>query len=68
MRRPYRTHEDWIEAHREEFIGEWVALDGGKLLAHGFDARTVYDEARAQGVDSPYLDQVLPKIEAYIGG
>jgi hypothetical protein len=49
----YRTHEDeraWVEAHREEFLGQWVALDGGKLVAHGTDARAVYDEARAQGV------------------
>jgi hypothetical protein len=67
----YRTHEDeraWVEAHREEFLGQWVALDGGNLVAHGTDARAVYDEARAQGVDTPYLDQVLPKVDAYVGG
>lgn len=67
----YRTHEEeraWVEAHREEFLGQWVALDGGDLVAHGTDARAVYDEARARGVDAPYLDQVLPKVDAYVGG
>ena len=67
----YRTHEDeraWVEGHREEFLGQWVALDGGNLVAHGTDARAVYDEARAQGVDAPYLDQVMPKADAYVGG
>jgi hypothetical protein len=71
MASSHRSHEDeraWVEAHREEFLGQWVALDGGNLLAHGTDARAVYDEARAQGVDSPYLDRVMPKVDAYVGG
>ncbi len=67
----YRTHEEeraWVEAHREEFLGQWVALDGGNLVAHGTDARAVYEEARAQGVAAPYLVEVTPKVEAYVGG
>ena len=55
MAATYRTHYEeraWIEAHREEFLDQWVALDGNNLVAHGTDARAVYDEARAQGVDS----------------
>ena len=46
----YRTHERervWIEANRDAFLGQWVALDGGKLLAHGRDARTVYEAQAA---------------------
>jgi len=71
MAATHRTHEEeraWIEEHREEFLDQWVALDGGHLVAHGTDARTVYDEARAQGVDSPYLVHVVPKVDAYVGG
>ena len=71
MAATYRNHYEeraWIEAHREEFLAEWVALDGSTLVAHGGDARTVYDEARAQGVDSPHLVHVMPKVEAYVGG
>lgn len=67
----YRTHEEeraWVEAHREEFLDQWVALDGGDLVAHGTDARTVYDEARARGTTAPYLVHVTPKVEAYVGG
>ncbi len=33
----YVKHEDeraWIEAHREKFLGQWVALDGGNLVSH----------------------------------
>ena len=67
----YRTYDDeraWVEAHREEFLGQWVALDGGNLVAHGSDARAVYDEARARGLDAPYLVHVMPKVDAYVGG
>lgn len=71
MKPSFQTNEDdraWIEAHREEFLGQWVALDGGNLISHGADARTVCNEARAKGVDSPYLERVMPKVEAYVGG
>jgi hypothetical protein len=67
----YRTHEDeraWVEAHREEFLDQWVALDGETLVAHGTDAKTVYDEAREQGITAPYLERVSPKQEAFMGG
>ena len=30
------THlsQDWVKAHREEYKGRWVVLQGGQLLAH----------------------------------
>ncbi|HXD32213.1 MAG TPA: DUF5678 domain-containing protein [Pyrinomonadaceae bacterium] len=67
----YRTNEQeraWINAHRDEYLGQWVALDGGRLIAHGADARTVYLAARAQGVEIPYVDRIEPLVEAFMGG
>jgi len=67
----YRNNEQeraWIEAHREQYLNQWVALDGDRLVAHGMDAKRVYDEAREQGIISPYLERVSPKQEAFIGG
>jgi predicted Zn-dependent protease len=67
----YPTNEQeraWVEAHRDEYLGQWVALDGDHLVAHGTDARSVYDEARSRGVSVPYLAHVTPKVEAYVGG
>jgi Family of unknown function (DUF5678) len=67
----YKANEQeraWIDAHREQYLHHWVALDGDRLLAHGLDAKKVYDEARQQGITSPYLAQVAPKEEAFIGG
>jgi predicted Zn-dependent protease len=67
----YPTNEQeraWINAHRDEYLGQWVALDGDHLVAHGTDARTVYEAARAQGVEIPYIDRVEPKVDAFMGG
>src|SRR6185369_14324889 len=60
----YRNNEQeraWIEAHREQYLNQWVALDGDRLIAHGIDAKRVYDEAREQGITSPYLERVSQK-------
>lgn len=67
----YRTNEEeraWIKAHRDEYLGQWVALDGDQLIAHGANARAVYDAARALGVEIPYIDRVEPPVEAFMGG
>jgi len=67
----YKTNEQeraWINAHRDEYLGQWVALDGDHLIAHGADARTVYQAARAQGVKIPYIDRVEPQVKAFMGG
>jgi hypothetical protein len=39
----------WISEHSHEYKGEWVALAGDRLIAHGFDGDPVYDAARAAG-------------------
>lgn len=68
----YSTHEReraWIEQHRDEYLNQWVALDGDRLLAHGTDTREVYLAARAMGVRAPFLERVTSKPEvAFMGG
>jgi predicted DNA-binding antitoxin AbrB/MazE fold protein len=49
---------EWLSRHREAYAGQWVALDGGELLAHGNDARAVRDEARAKGIRLPMLVRI----------
>ena len=50
----------WVQVHRAEFAGQWVALDGEQLLAYGTDAREVFAAARESGVHEP----LVLKIEA----
>lgn len=54
----YDTHErerGWIESHRDEYLDQWVALDGDRLLAHG-------------GVVVPYVERVKPNDGLLFGG
>lgn len=45
----------WLEEHRDEYLWQWVALEGGRLLASGRDGRAVYEAARAAGVRAPLV-------------
>ena len=44
----------WISEHRKEYPGEWVALDGDRLIAHSKDADPVFAAARAHS-EVPFL-------------
>ena len=59
---------EWLREHRDQYIGEWVALDGDRLLAHGSDARQVYDQARGQGVRVPAVVRIEPSDGMPFGG
>jgi len=45
----------WLKEHAREYAGQWVALDGDRLIAHGPDARAVYDAADADGAYLPLV-------------
>jgi len=55
----------WISEHSHEYKGEWVALAGDRLIAHGADGDPVYAAARANG-GVPFLfrcpDEDLPTV------
>lgn len=58
----------WLDEHRDEYLGQWVALEGERLLASGEDARVVYSAARAVGVRAPYVMRVEARDELPFGG
>lgn len=46
-----RTREyAWLEKHRDEYDGQYVALDGDTLIAAGLSAKEVVSVARARGI------------------
>lgn len=45
----------WLAEHEVEYAGQWIALDGDRLLSHGADPHAVRREARAAGVESPFV-------------
>jgi hypothetical protein len=58
----------WLAEHGHEYAGQWVALDGDRLLAHGEEAREVYDAAHEAGVSLPLVVRVNPPDQLPFGG
>ena len=54
----FRQAQAWLAANRAIYLGQWVCLDGDKLVSHGADAKQVYAEAKAQGLATPFMEQV----------
>ncbi len=64
----FRAATNWIGEHREEYDGQWVALDGATLLAHGTDGKKVHATAQSKGVKTPLMHRVSIKETQPFGG
>lgn len=58
----------WLSQHRHEYAGQYVALDGDRLVSHGTDGREVYRQARAAGVKVPFMAHIEPADALPFGG
>jgi hypothetical protein len=58
----------WLSEHRHEYAGQWVALDGDRLIASGPEAREVYERARRSGIELPFVVQIEPSNELPFAG
>ena len=62
-----RAELDWLANESRHFAGEWVALDGNRLLAHGPKLAAVKAAAQAEGVSQPFFASV-PDSDLPLGG
>jgi len=53
-----RAELDWLSHESRHYTGEWVALDGNRLVAHGPKLATVKAAAQAAGVSRPFFASV----------
>ncbi len=58
----------WLAEHETEYAGQWLALDGDQLLSHGEDPHKVRAEARAMGVETPFVVFAENPDEPFTGG
>lgn len=58
----------WIDRHRDEYLGQWVAIEGDTLIAHGTNPRQVYLAAREAGITAPFIERVEKRQDAFMGG
>src|SRR6185312_6918799 len=48
----------WLRENQEKYSGQWVALDGDRLIASGSTAKEVYSKAKAEGIEIPFVELV----------
>ena len=58
----------WLRDNREKYSGQWVALDGDRLIASGPTAKEVYSKAKAEGVEIPFVELVTERESAPFTG
>lgn len=58
----------WLREHWRDYVGEWVVLDGDRLIGHGPDPRPLFAQARAEGVQMPFIKLVLDRTAPFMGG
>jgi hypothetical protein len=49
---------DWLAAHRHEYAGQWVALDGDRLIAASPSRAEISVAAKADGADLPLIHRI----------
>lgn len=48
----------WLAAHRHEYAGQWVALDGDRLIAASPDRQELSAAIKAAGVELPLIHRI----------
>jgi uncharacterized protein DUF5678 len=61
-------HLAWLKSHREQYAGQYVALDGDRLVGCGASIREAHEQARQQGIENPFLVHVSSENDAPFGG
>lgn len=60
---------EWLKSHREEYGGQYVALDGDRLVAVGPNYRVAREKARAAGKTNAFVTYLSkPDEMAEMGG
>jgi hypothetical protein len=64
-----RTREiEWLRSNEKEYLGQWVALDGNRLIGVGLDPCALLEKAREEGISRPLIHHVQNSDEAQCGG
>jgi hypothetical protein len=51
----------WLDENRAAYADQWVAIEGGRLIAADVDPLHVFSAAKAAGIRTPFVVHVLPE-------
>src|ERR1700704_695658 len=52
---------EWLRRNRDAYMNMGVSLDGDGLIAADPDGHKVYDAAKAQGIETPFVTHIVPE-------
>ncbi len=55
----YKKARKWLDEHSEEYMNQWVCLEGNKLIAHSEDGRDLYQKAKDAGIEIPFIHHIV---------
>jgi hypothetical protein len=58
----------WLAENRDRFVGQWVVVEGDRLIASGPNSQEVFQAAKQAGIEIPFLVQVEPEDQLPFGG
>lgn len=61
----------WLKEHAtdlERLQGKWITIEGDKLIAEGDSFDAVYEAARKNGIEIPFIFLVPPKEDTIFVG
>jgi len=56
---------EWLGQHHYDYIGKWVVLAGNRLIGAGDDPRPIVSQARAEGVELPFVEYLRDTSEPF---
>ena len=59
---------EWLNRHGAAYMGEWVALHKGRLIAHGKNGLDVFQAAQSQGINPPLMHRIVQEDPVSWGG
>lgn len=59
--RDFSAEREWLDEHRDEYAGQWVALKGNHLVHHSANAKEVFAAADALGPFEALVVLVEPR-------
>ena len=60
---------EWLRENKHKYLGQWIVLDGNKLIGAGNDPIPFVKKARREGVQIPFLTYISKDdSEPFTGG